>query len=181
MSNKVVKGYFEIDRKDCVLSSNGEDYMLSNNDDYKLNLGMYNILKACGTLLMDDVVIQSRYNLLQHSVKNQKENYMDVVQVKKDRVECWLSPIRKNIILRTIASAGLSEFVSLHIEEEIIGYCKECLKPLTKDMEMLPDYKGIYECRECKYPNAEGDWFDVNTDVNTIKVNENSIYKKVKR
>jgi hypothetical protein len=38
----------------------------------------------------------------------------------------------------------------------LLGYCKECLADIHEDSE-IEDYKGVYECPKCYYPNTIGD------------------------
>jgi len=42
----------------------------------------------------------------------------------------------------------------------LIGYCKECGAEIFNSNELIPDYKGVYECSECSQPHAKEELWD---------------------
>jgi len=42
----------------------------------------------------------------------------------------------------------------------LIGYCKECGAEVFNLDELIPDYKGVYECSECSQPHAKEELWD---------------------
>jgi len=46
--------------------------------------------------------------------------------------------------------------------KNLIGYCKECGLPVYNTDELIPDYKGIYECSNCSQPQVKEElWNEV--------------------
>lgn len=60
---------------------------------------------------------------------------------------------RKVYVLKQIET--ISELVDKSTPKKLEDKrCPECLAPINKEDEMLPDYPGIYQCPECEHPTG---------------------------
>jgi len=48
--------------------------------------------------------------------------------------------------------------------KNLIGYCKECGSEVYNTDELLPEYKGIFECSKCSHPHSKDELWDETPD-----------------
>lgn len=84
---KVIRLYKEV--KNTISDGCGNTCVKEVSEEH-FNSNIYTLARYAGTLLMGDVILQSRYNLQECSIEKQKEEFRNVIQILPDRVECWI-------------------------------------------------------------------------------------------
>lgn len=119
MKNRGLKIYKKLKEDDYTKHINGKDLIYTKDLYRDLSSDLIDIARTAGTLLIDDIVIRSRYNLLEYPIDEQKKKHMDVVQIKENSIECWLSEVRRDVILSYLESKGLTNHLIINIKGDM--------------------------------------------------------------
>jgi len=74
-------------------------------------------------------------------------------QIKEELEEIEFKPLPINCI-------DGHDFEDWLRESDLIGYCRECGSKVYNTDELLPEYKGVFECSKCSHPHSKDELWD---------------------